>query len=291
MKLKYICLICNLQVNYLKIHLKKEHNLTDKEYYDKFIKTKTEGFCLLCNKPTKFIKLSFGYRKYCSVKCKANDPELSKITGIKISKTKNNFSNEKRAIILEKTKATCLQKYGVDNQNKLERIKNKRKQTCIDKYGVDNVMKVSDIKQKQLNTVFERYNTYNINEIHPDINHNAGFYKNNIWYDSSWEYKYEQYLIENKINYKYHPNIYFEYFDINNKVHKYWPDFVIIDINGNQEYIEIKGSHFFDENGNFINPFDKTEIDIKNTQLKYKCMIDNSIKILRKDDLIKLNIL
>ena len=38
----------------------------------------------------------------------------------------------------EKRKSTCLQKYGVDNPQKLVTIRQKTQNTCLQKYGVDN---------------------------------------------------------------------------------------------------------------------------------------------------------
>lgn len=101
------------------------------------------------------------------------------------------------------------------------------------------------------------------------------------------KYGSEFYLIKNNIKYVYQPNIIFEYNDINKKPHKYLPDFLIND----KEIIEIKGPHFFDINGNFIDPYDKSKEAQYNAQLKYKCMIDNNVTILQKNDLENLGII
>lgn len=66
--------------------------------------------------------------------------------------------------------------------------------------------------------------------------------------------------------------------------------FKIINENNMIEYIEIKGEQFFDENNNFINPFDSSENANILAELKYKCMQDNNVKILRKQDLLNLGI-
>jgi hypothetical protein len=86
----------------------------------------------------------------------------------------------KNIIKLEKTKKTCLEKYGVeyscqnkDVKNKLkntylekygtehafqsEIIKNKIKQTMINTYGVENPMQNNKIKEKTKNTVLKKY--------------------------------------------------------------------------------------------------------------------------------------
>jgi hypothetical protein len=79
----------------------------------------------------------------------------------KVKNTRNNFSEEKRQEIrektsntnlerygetsytktneyLEKTKRTSLIKYGTENPNQSEIVKNKSRKTCLEKYGVDN---------------------------------------------------------------------------------------------------------------------------------------------------------
>jgi len=47
----------------------KHHNLTNKEYYDLYIKSDKEGVCLTCGKPTEFISMNKGYRQHCCKKC------------------------------------------------------------------------------------------------------------------------------------------------------------------------------------------------------------------------------
>lgn len=77
MKIKYdiqpICKICEAKFNSLNglcTHISKKHNLTNKEYFDTYFKTKNDGICLLCSKPTKWTnKLNQGYRDYCSNYC------------------------------------------------------------------------------------------------------------------------------------------------------------------------------------------------------------------------------
>lgn len=59
----------------------------------------------------------------------------------------------------------------------------------------------------------------------------------------------------------------FKWVDINGKERTYIPDFKIIKEN-KEEIIEIKGDYFFDKNGKFFNPYDKTEKGYKNAELK-----------------------
>jgi len=81
----------------------------------------------------------------------------------------------------------------------------------------------------------------------------------------------------------------FKYIDYIGKERSYIPDFKITDENGEQ-VIEIKGDHFFDKEGNFFDPYNKTEEGYYNDKSKYECMLKNKVKILKSEDLIKLGI-
>ena len=146
-----ICKICGKEFKGslgLPSHLRHNHfGYTVQKYYDEFFKTENEGYCRYCHKPTKFIGLEDGYNKYCSSKCANNDPEVR-----------------------EKFKQHCIEKYGVDNPNKSEKVLSKRKNTCMEKYGVDSFMKTTqfrdiavnssqspEIKEKRKQTNQERY--------------------------------------------------------------------------------------------------------------------------------------
>lgn len=49
-------------------HIKK-HGFTPQDYYDKFERKPDDGVCPICGKPTEFISITEGYRKYCSPQC------------------------------------------------------------------------------------------------------------------------------------------------------------------------------------------------------------------------------
>lgn len=106
-------------------------------------------------------------------------------------------------------------------------------------------------------------------------------------YDSSWEYLFENYLIEHKIDYIYQSNETFTWYDVNGKSHEYIPDFYLPNTN---EFIEIKGDYFFDKNGKFFDPYDKTEEGYKNAELKWNCMMENNVKVYTSKELIDLGI-
>jgi hypothetical protein len=81
-------------------------------------------------------------------------------TKLKTSKSIKNSSGKS----LNKSKQTCLEKYGVDNVSKLNTTKSKSKQTCLEKYGVDNVSKTDGVKSKKVKTCIIRYNVDNVSK-------------------------------------------------------------------------------------------------------------------------------
>ena len=90
--------------------------------------------CPVCGKPTKFISIIKGYSQYCSIKCSKNDPK-----------------------IIEKTRQTNIERYGVDNPSKSKEVQEKIKRTNIERYGVDNPMKNDKIKQRLISDMIDKY--------------------------------------------------------------------------------------------------------------------------------------
>lgn len=144
----HICKICNKKFNShipSAFHLTKMHNMTIKDYYDKFYKKENEGICPVCGKSTKFIRFVEGYRVFCSSKCAANYLET-----------------------IEKRKATNFKKIGVCFPLQNESIKNKTKNTILEKYGVENPSQIQDVKDKKIKTTLEHYgviNPFNIDRV------------------------------------------------------------------------------------------------------------------------------
>ena len=80
--------------------------------------------------------------------------EKSKATCLENYGVENVFQNEE---IKEKMKAMCLEKYGVENAMQSKEIKEKAKATCLEKYGVENAMQSKEIKEKMKATCLEKY--------------------------------------------------------------------------------------------------------------------------------------
>ena len=70
----YTCQICGSHhKNFRKLskHIRDNHTISIKDYYDTYLKKEKEGFCELCESPTKYLYISKGYRKTCGSKCAA----------------------------------------------------------------------------------------------------------------------------------------------------------------------------------------------------------------------------
>lgn len=65
------CELCNKifgTFKSLESHVRQSHNIRKEEYYLKYINSNI-GTCKLCNKVTRFISLTKGYSRCCSIKC------------------------------------------------------------------------------------------------------------------------------------------------------------------------------------------------------------------------------
>lgn len=131
------CKLCDLETSSyqgLAKHVKAKHNMTAKEYYDKYIKLPNTGICI-CGKETPFLGLQKGYQRHCCARCGQIDMN-----------TKNNLrvnNPQKNIEIKNKTIETCNNLYG-GRGYKSKSIQEKSIQTRYDKYGLSNKL----IKQK-----------------------------------------------------------------------------------------------------------------------------------------------
>ena len=73
------------------------------------------------------------------------------------AKIAKKYSKPKSEETKEKTKQTCMHKYGVDNPFKNQQIKLKIKETIVNKYGVDNIAHSALIQEKKKQTSLKKY--------------------------------------------------------------------------------------------------------------------------------------
>lgn len=318
MKIKHVCKLCNKEFNGIinfTSHL-RVHKYTSKEYYDKFLKKPDDGICQICGKPTVFSGFADGYRKTCSDECRRQ------LSVKNWRKTMNDRYDGKYYASTEtgknKIKETCNKKYGCNWVWQAKEIKEKRKNSMLERYGVEHTMQNEEFKtiakqhreetnlerygvkhnwsseelreQGQYKTCEEKYGykyTGQIPEIQKKMKRKYHASNGKV-YDSSWEYLFEQYLIEKKIPYIYQADLSLVQTDVDGKEHRYIPDFsIIID---KQELIEIKGDHFI-ENGVLIDPYNKTEKGYANARLKWECMQKAGVKVYTSKELKELGIL
>lgn len=90
--------------------------------------------CPLCGKPVKFLSFTRAYTQYCGQGCSNKDPKK-----------------------MEKTQATCKERYGTSNVFASDYAKQKIVETNRKKYGVDYPQQSKEIHAKSKQTCMERY--------------------------------------------------------------------------------------------------------------------------------------
>ena len=152
----------------------------------------------------------------------------------------------------------------------------------VETYGTKNVMsipeiqsKASDSNRKHHGGILYKQTEKGRKETSDMTNknqfRNSKFKYKDIYFDSSWELKYYMFCIDHDIPIK-RATEYFNFIYNGEPWHKYTPDFII----NNNEYVEIKGDHFWDN--------DKNE-DPNYILARINCAIKNGVKILYKIDL------
>ena len=177
----------------------------------------------------------------------------------------------------EKFKDTCEKRYGVDSPFKYQTVQEKIKNTCVTKYGTEYPSKCDIIKDKMKTTWLSKYGVdhpFKVHEIYKKTKRKI--YYAERYFDSNPELDVYKVLKSLNVDFEYHPDVYFEY-AVNDKIKRYYPDFRI-----KNKYIELKGPHFFNENGKMINPYDRSQDDLY--EAKHQCMLDNEIIIIHADN-------
>lgn len=82
------------------------HNISVKDYYDRYEKKPGDGICPMCGKPTNFISISEGYRKYCGPACVSIAANQEKA---RLDKVEKEFQEEQREIV--KTREEAMKDY------------------------------------------------------------------------------------------------------------------------------------------------------------------------------------
>lgn len=212
------------------------------------------------------------------------------------------YSEETRKAQVAKMEQTCMERYGCKNPYNIPEIlekahspevveiqKEHREQTKLERYGDANWSNYEKAEQ----TMNELYggvlhgSPITSEKIHATIKKEYGYDKSHftarykyagIEFDSSWELYYYIYCKDHNIaiqrSYDRLP------YQIGTKTYYYEPDFIL-----DGQYIEIKGDHFLDSEGNLKDVFSTGDLRI---QGKSQCMIDNKVKIITSKEMNKI---
>jgi hypothetical protein len=186
--------------------------------------------------------------------------------------------------IIEKTKKTLMDEYGVDNISKLDSIKLERKgnfdtenfkkkarKTWLEKYGFDNPSKSNYIKEKKENTLLQNYGVRNPShstEIFEKSQKNGKKIKEHecgLMNRGTYEKHFLDFCFENNIIVEKGPTI--EYLHESNKRY-YHSDFYIPSLN---LICEIKSKYYYEK-----------YISVNNSKKKYSELKYNFIFIIDK---------
>lgn len=176
----------------------------------------------------------------------------------------------------KKSKMTKILKYGHPNFVDRE----KYKQTSIEKYGVENYTQSDEWKTKCVSACRERFGVdYYVQSEEIRAFRFKNYYYDSIIFNSNDEILFYKFCKENKLKIECHTNEFFEYSDKNGKKHLYFPDFKINDM-----FIEIKGDHFFNENGVLYNPYTDSD-EIQNIyEEKGRCMKEHNVIVIKSSE-------
>lgn len=180
-----------------------------------------------------------------------------------------------------KSKKTCKEIYGVEYVLQSDHAKYKGKETSHKLYGTDYPMQSEIVKEKSRST-FQNHYGVNAPAQCPEIRRKQQlrYTYNGISFDSIYEIAYYIWLTDHHIVFEYEPNVRFKY-EFDKKEHWYMPDFKI-----DKQYVEIKGDHFFKDDGTMQNPWDHALDDLY--EAKHKCMLANDVKIIRISEMAEI---
>lgn len=298
-------------INYYTSYLPKESKQVEKWFHILYdLKEYIPPICCICGKPARFVNLLEGYREHCSALC-----------------------SRKNKTVIQKSRQTCLKKYGCTNPSQSPEIREKTKKTLFKNYGVTETFKSDIIIKKGLQTKKERYEN---GRERPGVREDACLKKHNtkhpfqsqdiqkkfndtmikkygfpwgsfpkelncktprkyfdrektILYQGKLEYKF----IINFLNFyskEYISNGPVIFYTHNNKIKRYYSDFVIIYPDKTKVIVEIKANHPFFYNSFFtgilFSKWDATLDYIKNNKeySNYYFILNN--EIVSKEDVI-----
>ena len=186
----------------------------------------------------------------------------------------------------EQAKKTFIDHYGVDNNMKCEKGKKEYCAAIQKKYGKDYFVETEQFQQKhRIN--YKKKTGYSHQAQNPEVQSKMKkrYLFEDKTFDSLTEIALYIWLKDNNKAFEYQPKVSFTY-EYDGKQFSYFPDFII-----DGAFFEIKGDHFFKEDGTMFLPYrDKAWTDDQymwmcgKYEAKHQCMIKNNVKILRHKD-------
>lgn len=154
-------------------------------------------------------------------------------------------------------------KYGKGNLTNYK----KTAETCLRLYGHRSVWGNPSIHKKCIDKTIE---------LHGSPNPGNKYELDGFKFDSKPELAFYIWLRDNCIDFICKPSISFEY-EHEGKTHRYFPDFIV-----EGQVVEVKGDHFFKDDGTMCNPFDHSQDAL--CEAKHQCMLKNNVHIARTDE-------
>lgn len=177
----------------------------------------------------------------------------------------------------EKVASTCMKEYGSPCYFGSEEGKSKLKQKNLEEHGVEHTWQREDVKEHIRATNRDLYGV-DYPAQNPDIRRQwqKRYTFEGIAFDSAPELAFYIWLRDAGVEFEYQPNTSFSY-EFAGKTSKYEPDFRVGDM-----FFELKGDHFFSEDGKMINPYDRSQDALY--EAKHQCMLANNVTILRSGE-------
>lgn len=226
------CLICNEEFKYLGRHVKNDHKLTNKNYYDKYLKTAGEGVCVTCGKETPYLeRFKRGYQASCSIKCSRVPLMIDPAYRAKTDKNKSEISKKNWAKSTTRRAARSeLSKRMWKNEAYRKTMKSEKTRNKISKTisnGIKNDPEKYCVNYRTKKGWFESKKN-----------------NNKIYYQSSYELRFLE-IIEQSDQIKSfkRPDFTIKYIKpSDNCLHRYSADFIVDYNNGLRELVEVKAN-------------------------------------------------
>jgi hypothetical protein len=228
MKKSNICLICSKSFpikgpSCIKNHIIKIHNISYKEYYDKFYKSKDEGICKICGKESLFVNNK--YTSFCSKQC--HNLFKSKLSKARWKNNKN-YANKMINILKDNIIKSFSNPIAIENR----------------KNAFNKVLKDLWSNEEFINRHKERSSII-ASKMNKDPQSKFGYIKNKkmmykeVLMKSSWEVNFAKQCDLKNISWVYEPKTFkLSYgFKLNFNRIRYTPDFYLPDYD---LFVEIK---------------------------------------------------